>query len=55
MATTAAPTPVRWTGHGSTTYSGYAWKVEGSFTLVSASDHPNSPKHWAPSSKVQAR
>ena len=54
MNTTASPAPVRWTGHG-TTYSGYAWRTEGAFTLVSASTHPNSPKHWAPSSTVQAR
>ena len=52
---TITPTPVRWYGHGRTEYVGYAWRTEGTFTLVSASNHPNSPKHWAPSSTVRPR
>lgn len=55
MDTITTPTPVRWRGHGRTEYVGYAWRVRGTFTLVSASSHPNSPKHWAPTSTVSAR
>ncbi|WNN95115.1 hypothetical protein SEA_MAGRITTE_164 [Microbacterium phage Magritte] len=54
-ALTTTPAPIRYDGHVNNWHTGYAWKTEGAFTLVSASSHPNSPKHWVPSSKVQAR